>query len=150
MSRRIIKTILSPLIFTAIFLISAFCVSAETNDEVFFTDEIRASEEKSQSDIIEDNTEAVQEETMPTMKSAYYTQKTESVLSTDDSALDPTSAIGATSSVSTNDVTSEATPDAVKSGVVQTSDKSANVFILMGLVAGTCLLIALHKKNLVK
>lgn len=148
MSKRVIKTILSPVIFAIVFLMTAFCVSAETNDEVFFSDNpISADERKS------DDADSEQENTLPNMKAAYYTAKASTEDTPEADSQDPTSATGATSSVSTGDSSTEesATPEEItSSGVVSTSDASENVFILMGMTAGLCLLIALHKKNLMR
>lgn len=171
MSKNLIKAILSPVVLVLISIMAMFGASAEVTEK---TTPVLVGKVSSETDRIstldEKNIEATDSKLIPTMKPAYYNSpnNTKDEASTDSQVTEKTDntsytqsvtdeqqppapdSTGATSKVSTYDTPQETTPTTVKSGVVQTSDSPQAVMILVGLIALTCLLIGIHKKNIVE
>lgn len=169
MSKRIIKTVLSPVILALISIFAVFSVSADTIEEPSAPTSKISQGEKKISTLDEKIIDDENPETVPTMKPSYYTAQnsaeevtvpteysgTENNAETSDT--EPSSSVktatpetGATSSISTYDTPSNSTVTTATTGVVQTSDTPIALIILTGLIGLCCLLIGLHKKNLVE
>lgn len=161
MSGKLIKTLMSPAIFLLITVFAIFSVSANTTDEVNTTaiDNVSTIDEQEKKDS--------DDRVLPTMKPSYITapgevyeeqavtqQETVAETFATENIMDipnATHATGATSFVASDDNPAtpvEATVDTVPSGVVQTSDTSMSVVILIGLISLCCIVIGIHKKKL--
>lgn len=160
MSKKLFKTIFTPAVMVLISIFSLFSASATTDEVCTIAIDKRMSTEDEH--ITEESTEP--EATVPTIKPSYITSPgvfyvdedpteavtVETTAPTDDVYI-PTSATGATSAVSSDDnlaTPEEATMDTASKGVVNTSDSSMSVLILVGLTAMCCVVIGMHKKNL--
>lgn len=170
MSKYLFKTILSPALITLMLFFAMFTASAETGDQ--FDKAIKAvSDNKKISTSDENGTSPVQENIIPTMKPAHYypinsqednqplDNKSDNINIPDNASSDnvkfgATPEMGAQSQLSTPDILCS-TPDIstldeiASKGIVNTSDTSVSVFVLFGLIALSCLLIAVHKKEIV-
>lgn len=159
MSKKIFKTLFTPAFLVLISVLSAFSASATVDEASTISINSRMSTNDEQ--INEEVTEP--QATIPTMKPSYITSPgvyyvEEKVVPQDTTVEEPTMenipnathVTGATSFISSEDLATpeEATMDTASSGVVNTSDSSMSVLILVGLSALCCVVIGIYKKNL--
>ena len=165
MTGKIMKALLSTLIISVFSVFAAFSASADTADNILsgVVDE-SLPEDKKISTLDEQNLDSSEQETLPTMKQSYYLSSSSDQNSSAElngsepntqssSVSQPTTNVPApvaTSKISTFDTPQNTRSTTVDSGVVQTSDSPTSIMILVGLIALTCLVIAVHKKDLVK
>ena len=161
MTGKLCKAFLSCFVVALFSIFSVFCVSAASADDSL-TEPVAAASpgEKKLSTLDEQHQADYQGETLPTMKPSYLLQRdsevsvNETVPKAEVRTTQPSSAVstvpGATSKVSTFDTPSPTTTVAVGAGVVQTSDSPLTILVLVGLIAATCLVIGIHKKDLIK
>lgn len=176
MSKCLLKTILSPALIMLMLFTAMFTAAAETSDQFDKSNQSLSNNKRNISTSDEKGTSSVEANTIPTMKPAHYypvnsqeydqSNKTSDNTNTPDnissnnidssddkSPATATPEIGATSQVSTSD-TLYSTSDIARSdiaasgGVVNTGNTSVSIFVLLGLIASSCLLIGIHKKEI--